>query len=152
MSDFRKNILQTDFERKKSCMEIPAIQWLCMSGKKFYHQRFAKKILTQSKSPISPSKVKWSAPYPFRCSLLLVLSPLPERPTNSLCFAFFWKQSAHSRSKLVTKIIICLLFILQREVESDIQPEIWQCLQDLQQLYIFHEANGSVCRPLYVVC
>ena len=28
------NILQTDFEpKKKSCKEIPATQWLCMSAK-----------------------------------------------------------------------------------------------------------------------
>ena len=27
---------------------------LCMSGKKFYHQRFGKQIITQSKSLIAP--------------------------------------------------------------------------------------------------
>ena len=43
---------------------MPATQWLCMSGKKCYQQRFGEKILTQTKSPIPPplppSKVKWS--------------------------------------------------------------------------------------------
>ena len=39
--------------KKKTCKEIPAIQWLYMSGKKFCHQRYGdKKILTQTKSPI----------------------------------------------------------------------------------------------------
>ena len=41
---FQKKISCRPFERKKkSCKEITAIQWLCMSGKKFYHQRFEEK-------------------------------------------------------------------------------------------------------------
>ena len=43
--------------KKKSCKEIPAIQWLYMSGKKFCHQRYIsihgdkKKILPKPNRP-----------------------------------------------------------------------------------------------------
>jgi len=38
---------------------------ICMSGKKFYHQRFWEKILTQTKSPIPrPPKSKMVGPLP----------------------------------------------------------------------------------------
>ena len=70
------NILQTDFEgknileRKYQAKKIIALKnylsWRIMlginptpsSGKKFYHDRFGEKILTQSKSPRPPPKVK----------------------------------------------------------------------------------------------
>ena len=43
----KKNIVQTEFERKKSCKEIPEIQWLCMSGKRILSPEiWKKKILT----------------------------------------------------------------------------------------------------------
>ena len=44
MGDFRKKILQTDFERKRN----PAKEWLCISRKKLYRQKFG----TQTKPPI----------------------------------------------------------------------------------------------------
>ena len=70
----KKNILQTDFKGKhfsqentwgkNSHTEKKNLSWciilkkkilhLCMSGKKFYHQRFWKQIITQSKSLIAP--------------------------------------------------------------------------------------------------
>lgn len=65
MGDFRKNILQTDFERKKKSLakKIPALPWLCMPGKKLYHQKFGgEKFLHKPNHPYSPSKVKRSAP------------------------------------------------------------------------------------------
>ena len=86
MGDLRKKkFLQTDFEGKNSCEEIPGekdsytekeyLSWrtrlekiltpLCIRKKKLYHQRLGtNRIITQTKSPIpcDPSKVKWSAP------------------------------------------------------------------------------------------
>ena len=72
MGDFQKiYILQTDFEGKK----IPALKKKktllpynpgknitpsIKRRKKSYLQRFAKKNLTQTKPPTSPSKDKWS--------------------------------------------------------------------------------------------
>lgn len=42
-----ENVVQTEFERKKSCKEIPEIQWLCMSGKRILSPEiWKKKILT----------------------------------------------------------------------------------------------------------
>lgn len=91
IGDFRRNILQTDFEENNSCKEIPVgknflhrkqITFMAYipRGKnltplyireKLFYQRFGGgTILTQTKSPIRPpypsppptSKVKWSAP------------------------------------------------------------------------------------------
>ena len=82
---------------KKPCKEIPRgkkfLHWkkylslciilenkvlhCCMSGKKFYLQRFGGKILTQTRSPIPPlppTKVKWSAPELFFFHFLQCLS------------------------------------------------------------------------------
>ena len=84
---------------KKPCKEIPRgkkfLHWkkylslciilekkvlhCCMSGKKFYLQRFEGKILTQTRSPIPPlppTKVKGSAPELFFfifCSVCLIV-------------------------------------------------------------------------------
>ena len=70
MGDFRKNILQTDFERKKKpCKEIPAIQWLCIIGKtNFITKGLRKKILTQTKSPLTPLKSQMVGAYLIQVS------------------------------------------------------------------------------------
>ena len=88
MGDFRKKkIVQTNFEEKKFCKEIPGkkipavknslivynagrkILHHCVpGGKNFYLQKFREKILNQIISlthpthPL-PSKVKWSVPW-----------------------------------------------------------------------------------------
>ena len=59
-----KNILKSDLSTKKSCKEIPAIQWLCMSGKNILLPGvWGKKILTQTHEITHTLvKVKWPAP------------------------------------------------------------------------------------------
>ena len=87
MGDFTKNILQTDFERKKVCDEIPGenniLRWkkysssvpynaeknsytVICGGKKFLTPEVWEKSIT-SKSPIppSPTNIQWSC-QPFR--------------------------------------------------------------------------------------
>ena len=69
MGDFRKNILQTDFEGKKLLQgntwgkisytekkKKKSYTFACQ--RKIYHQRFGKIIFTQAKSPIPPSQVE----------------------------------------------------------------------------------------------
>ena len=105
---------------KKPCKEIPRgkkiLHWkkylslciilekkvlhCCMSGKKFYLQRFGGKILTQTRSPIPPlppTKVKWSAPELFFfifCSVCLIV----------LIIYMVWKIPSPSPSKLFMTI------------------------------------------------
>jgi len=65
MGDFRKNILQTDFERKKSCKEIPAIQWLCMSGKKILSPEVCEKNSYAKQITHIPLKSQMVGPLPI---------------------------------------------------------------------------------------
>ena len=58
------NILQTDFEQKKnSCKEIPATQWLCMSAKNI----LSPEVSGKKNSPPPPLKSQM-----VRCSLFLL--------------------------------------------------------------------------------
>ena len=52
VGDFRKKILQTDSK------EIPAIQWLCVSGGKIITRGLGKKFLPKLNHPYAPLKVK----------------------------------------------------------------------------------------------
>ena len=56
MGDFRKNILQTDFERKRN----PAKKWLCMSRKKIISPEVweKKKLLHKPNCPYVPTGLK----------------------------------------------------------------------------------------------
>ena len=69
MGDFRKNILQTDFERKRN----PAKKWLCMSRKKIISPEVWEKknyYTNQTAHTYPPaSKVKWSAPNLCGCEI-----------------------------------------------------------------------------------
>ena len=51
------------FENKPSSrIMLEKKSYSCMSGKKFYHQRFGKIILPKQTHLYPPSKVKWSVP------------------------------------------------------------------------------------------
>ena len=98
---FRKKISRRLISsEKKSCIETPALHWLCMSGEKFYHQWFWKKNsyanqITHIPPPPS-SKVKWSAPY-----LDFLRAPLQ----------FLWfGVSRRSRSRLVGSLKFIVSF------------------------------------------
>ena len=70
MGDFRKKY-STDWFRakKKPCKEIPAIQWLCIIGKtNFITKGLRKKILTQTKSPLTPLKSQMVGAYLIQVS------------------------------------------------------------------------------------
>ena len=64
IGDLRKNTLKSDFKHKTSCKEIPAIQWLCMSGKNILLPGvWGKKILTQTHEITHTLvKVMWPGP------------------------------------------------------------------------------------------
>ena len=113
----KKNILQTDFEGKNSCLEILYLAkkdsytektifrgvWLwkkilqrgrCMSGRKFYHQRVWGKNSFPAKSPIPPTEphplpinVKWSAIPSVPSVPLLLGSSVPSLPNVPLFHA-----------------------------------------------------------------
>ena len=59
MGDFRKNILQTDFERKEILQgNARHTMALYIREKQLYHQRFGEKNKSQTKSPIPPTPQK----------------------------------------------------------------------------------------------
>lgn len=45
-----------------------------------------------------------------------------------------------------------MISLLQMEVESSVQPEIWQRFQDLQQFDVFYTPPGPFCWSLHVIC
>lgn len=45
-----------------------------------------------------------------------------------------------------------MISLLQMEVESSVQPEIWQRFQDLQQFDVFYTPLGPFCWSLHVIC
>ena len=62
------------FENKPSSrIMLEKKSYRCVSGKKFYHERFGKKILPKQNHPYPSSKVKWSVPnfYHVRYTLSL---------------------------------------------------------------------------------
>ena len=71
MGDFRKKYPADLFraKKKKPCKEIPAIQWLCMIGKtNSITKGLRKKILTQTKSPLTPLKSQMVGAYLIQVS------------------------------------------------------------------------------------
>ena len=118
MGNFRKNILQTDFEEKNSCKEIPGennsftekniyLSWhiimkknwsytVYVKKKKFYHQRFEeKRFLPKSPISIAPLKSQMVGPLAgavtaFACGKI------------NECFGFWFKKLSKSNSYRTT--------------------------------------------------
>ena len=98
---FRKKISRRLISsEKKSCIETPALHWLCMSGEKnSITSGSEKRILTQTKSPIS-------LPPFLKSQMICPLFRLSQSPLQFLWFGV----CRRSRSRLVWSLKVIVSF------------------------------------------